>query len=355
MAGTFGQRLSPLGTFVAFSFIRLSVLAGMALDHLFFPSIRRYAISSPVVVLGNPRSGTTFLQRFLCDHGVGSGMTVWRMLFPSPTIAALLRPVKGLIDRLSPVRHHMEGPHPTSLDSVETEDGALFLRFFDGLLHYCYFLAWDEADRLADMDPKARGKHDRDARWLRAIWGRCLAATGGRRIVSKFFSLSADLPGFLLRFPEARVLFCVRDPLLTIPSTLSLVTGVLDRRFGFWSLPKEKRDRYIRRICAALRALSERMVDDLQTGRVERRNLMVVPYSRLMSDFEGMTNEIMNFIGEPVDSNLAEEIRLTSEAQKSYKSGHRYDLERFGLTEAQVRADYEFFYRAFPEEFKKEA
>ena len=32
----------------------------------------------------------------------------------------------------------------------------------------------------------------------------------------------------------------VRDPMETVPSGLSLVTGVLDGRFGFWALPEEK-------------------------------------------------------------------------------------------------------------------
>src|SRR5690606_40367065 len=55
--------------------------------------------------------------------------------------------------------------------------------------------------------------------------------------LAKLFSLSARLPQFLDRFPDAQILYMARDPLAIIPSTMSLVTGPLDRAFGFWSKP----------------------------------------------------------------------------------------------------------------------
>ena len=47
----------------------------------------------------------------------------------------------------------------------------------------------------------------------------------------------------------------VRDPLSVIPSGLSLVTGVLDKKFSFWSLEKSKRDRFIKRLYGFSRAI----------------------------------------------------------------------------------------------------
>ena len=46
--------------------------AGMALDPLFFPKLRRTKVEKPIVLVGQPRSGTTFLQRFMCDQGYGA-------------------------------------------------------------------------------------------------------------------------------------------------------------------------------------------------------------------------------------------------------------------------------------------
>ncbi len=62
----------------------------------------------------------------------------------------------------------------------------------------------------------------------------------------------------------------VRDPLSVIPSGLSLVTGVLDKRFGFWSLPDEMRTRYIQRLYKALVELLKRFHDDWISDRRDR-------------------------------------------------------------------------------------
>ena len=326
------------------SILRIGVGLGMLFDFLLFPSVRRAKIVAPIVIVGNPRSGTTFLHRFLADNRIGAGMTVWRMMLPSLAFERLMRPLKPLINRFSPVRHHKEGPHPTSFDSVETEDGALFLRFFDGLLYYCYFLAWDERDWLDRFDPKVHESTARDARWLEAIWKRNLVATGCSRVVAKFFSTGANLPGFLARFPDARIIYCMRDPVDTIPSTLSLVTGVLDRRFGFWKLPQAVRDRYIIRIYEALLALSRRTIDDMKAGRADAGRVFCVPYARLMTDFEGLMKEIVVFTGTPLTAELAAGISRVAESQKTFKSGHRYDSVRYGLTAERIRNDHSFFY-----------
>ena len=78
------------------------------------------------------------------------------------------------------------------------------------------------------------------------MWLRVLVSNNEKQIIGKLFSVSANMPKFLNRFPNAKILYMVRDPLSVIPSGLSLVTGVLDKKFGFWSLDKSKRDRYIK-------------------------------------------------------------------------------------------------------------
>ena len=59
--------VAPLFTFSAILLLHVIVSIGMALDHLFFPSLRRKRIEKPIIIVGNPRSGTTFLQRYLAE------------------------------------------------------------------------------------------------------------------------------------------------------------------------------------------------------------------------------------------------------------------------------------------------
>jgi len=68
---TFGVKVVPLFVAVFFGFIRTIVAIFMALDHVFFAKLAKTRANRPIVLVGNPRTGTTFLQRFLSDEGFG--------------------------------------------------------------------------------------------------------------------------------------------------------------------------------------------------------------------------------------------------------------------------------------------
>ena len=66
---------TPLLLALVFGLLRAVVWLGMTLDFLFFPKLRRTRAKRPIVIVGNPRTGTTYLQRFLVAEGIGTGMT----------------------------------------------------------------------------------------------------------------------------------------------------------------------------------------------------------------------------------------------------------------------------------------
>jgi hypothetical protein len=344
---SFNKKISPLGTIVGFLVLRLIVSFGLAVDHIFFPGIRRKKISKPVVIVGNPRSGTTFMQRFLVNNGFGAGMRVWKMLYPSLTLQTLIKPFLPTMEKFSPARHHSSAVHETSLNGIETDDPALLFRFFDGFFVYGFFLAWAQDDLKYMFDPKNRDTSERDFAYLRKIWIRNLKGEKQERMIPKIFSLSVRIPQFLKEFPDAKILYLVRDPLSTVPSGLSLVTGVLDNRFGFWELSEEKRQKYIDRLYNGLLELSIVFHDDYVSGRIPKESIKIVRYDRMMSDFDSLMDEIMVFIGDTPSEDLKKTINETAEKQRAYKSGHKYDLEKFGLSEEKIRKDYKPIYDTF--------
>ena len=58
-----------------------------------------------------------------------------------------------------------------------------------------------------------------------------------------------------------------------------------------------------------------------------------------MTDFEGLMGSLLQFVGHTPDAALLERIAKQAEKQRTYQSKHRYDLLKFGLTEAQIRQD----------------
>ncbi|TPV96117.1 MAG: sulfotransferase, partial [Myxococcales bacterium FL481] len=197
----------PLVLAVLFAALRTGVWLLMKLDYVFFPRLRRTKVTRPIVLVGNPRTGTTFLQRFLADHGLGSGMELFLMLYPSLVLQTVLKPVLPLLERLSPAKFHSTDAHHTSLSSVETDDVSVLFRYLDGFFLYGFFLSFDDEDLLPAVDPKVRDTASRDFAWLRALWARSLVLHGARRNVAKLFSLGPRLPRFLQEFPDAQILY----------------------------------------------------------------------------------------------------------------------------------------------------
>jgi hypothetical protein len=344
---TFGVRVVPLFLALVFGVVRTVVALGMALDHVFFPRLAKTRANRPIVLVGNPRTGTTFLQRFLADEGFGAGMELFLMLYPSLVLQRLLRPILPLLERLSPAKYHSTEAHQTSLTSVETDDVAVLFRYLDGFFLYGFFLSFDEEDRLSWFDPRVRDTSKRDFDWLDALWRRSLVVHGTERNIAKLFSLAVRLPQFLDRFPEAQILYMARDPLSIIPSSMSLVIGVLDRAFGFWSLPDEVKKRWLDRMYKAWVMLLQKFHEDWSSGAIDKRRVFVVRYDRMMMDFEGLMGELCAFLGRDVTPALRATVASRGAKQRKYESEHRYDLEKFGLTEAQIRRDCAFFYETF--------
>lgn len=340
-------RVVPLFLALLFALLRTIVWFGMLLDRLFFPSLKRTRANRPIVLVGNPRTGTTFLQRFLSDAGFGSGMELFLMLYPSLTLQKLLRPLLPLLEKVSPARFHSTEAHETSLGSVETDDVGVLFRYLDGFFLYGFFLSFDEEEMLPHFDPRLRDTSERDFAWLDTLWRRSLVIHGGERNVAKLFSLAVRLPRFLERFPEAQILYMARDPLAVIPSSMSLMVGVLDRAFGFWSLPEPVRQRWLDRMYAAWILLFQKFHEDWTSGAIDQRRVYIVRYDRMMADFEGVMDEMCVFLGHEMSTELRARVNELGEKQRKYESEHRYNLAKFGLSEARIRTDCAFFYETF--------
>lgn len=344
---TFGTWISPIFTGFMIALLRILIRIGLLLDHIFYPSLNKITVSDPLVIVGNPRSGTTFLHRFLINSGFGVGSELWQMIYPSIVLQKLLKPILPILEKISPARHHSTAAHQTSLTSVETDDVSLLFRYFDGFFLYGFILAFADEDLFDTFDPKKRDTTKRDFNWFHSVWSRRLIASKGQRMIPKLFSVSTTLPAFLQRFQDAKILYLIRDPLNVLPSGLSLVTGVLDKKFGFWNLPEEKRNQYLGRLYNALLELLKRFHSDFTSGKIDRSKVLIIQYKTMMTDFEKTMDSIFQFIGEQPTEEMKKSILSTAESQRNYVSKHSYDLAKFGLTKEKIRTDCAFIYDTF--------
>ena len=299
------------------------------------------------MIVGSPRSGTTFLHRYLVNNQFGIGSQLWQMIYPSILLQKLLKPLLPFLEKVSPARHHSTAAHKTSLQSVETDDVALFFRYLDGFFLYGFILSWSKENLFDWVDPKKRNTSIRDYKWFESIWLRNQYLANHNRTVGKLFSLSANLPDFLNQFSDSKILYIIRDPLSVIPSGLSLVTSVLDKKFGFWNQPLESRTNFIQNLYKGLVELLLRFESDWTNNKIDRSKVKIIPFDRMMNDFENLMIEIIDFVDHPLSKNLKKNIKDTSDKQRSFQSKHEYDLKKFGLTKEQILNDCEPIYNTF--------
>ena len=344
---TFGYRIAPLFVGIYLLTLRIINFIFMKVDWIFFPVKLKNKIKKPILIVGNPRSGTTFIHRYLSRQGIGTGSRLYQLIFTSITFQKIIGPILPILEKISPAKFHSDEIHKTSLKSLETDDPSLLFRFFDGFFLYAFILSWSKEDLIDWFKPTSRDTSKRDFDWLETMWKRTLISSNSNRIIGKLFSISVNIPAFLKKFPDAKLLYMIRDPLNVIPSGLSLVTGVLDNMFGFWSFPIDKRQHYINRIYKALVELQIRFHDDWVNGRIDKNRVGIVQFDRMMNDFDGLMDEVLPFIDHKPSEDFIKDIKLTADKQRAYESKHKYDLSKFGITEEQIRKDCSDIYTTF--------
>ena len=142
-------------------------------------------------------------------------------------------------------------------------------------------------------------------------------------------------------------IFFSTNPKNTVPGSLSLVSGVLDKKFNFWSLPVEKRNMFIEKLYNALIELLLRFEEDWSSNKVNKNNILIVNFDRMMNDFDGLMSDITSFVDFNPSQDFLNDIKETADKQRAFKSGHKYDLDKFGLTEEKIKNDCKKIYDTF--------
>ena len=348
---TFGFKLRPLGTFLLLQVHRAINATTRALDIVLYSEFQTLPLDRPVFILGNPRGGTTFIHRFLLNTDRLCAFELWEMLFPAITARKLFGRLVNKLAPVSPARYHSSDAHETSLRDVETDDAMAFFHFVDGGFLWSYFLAWDDVWGSAqsksyfELDDEPEKKKNQLFGYLEGCWRRNMVAKNKSRIIVKSSIFSMRVKTLLKRYPDCKIIYVVRDPLETLPSGMSLLTGVLEQSYDMFNTTrKEDLARYLENLYQGSCYMYRAFYDLKKQGAIPPENFIVVPYPKLMNDFEATMKEVVEFLEIEPTAEFYEKVRQQAEKQKGYKSKHAYSLEKFGLNEKRIREDLAFVY-----------
>ena len=129
---------------------------------------------------------------------------------------------------------------------------------------------------------------------------------------------------------------------------MSLLTSVLDRSYNiFETTDPTRRARYLNNLYQASCHMYRTLLRVKREGIIPAENLRIVTYPQLMRELEPTLVDLVDFLELTPGPAFWEEVRLQGAKQRAYKSTHSYSLEKFGITEAQIRSDLAEIYQEF--------
>jgi hypothetical protein len=289
-------------------------------------------LRAPVVVVGLPRTGTTFLHRLLAASDNARALPMWEVAMPFPPLdgpdkrrqtgvrgAQMMKRVVPDIDR----KHTTGADEPE--ECMHLQDEA--------------FLSWSWFSNYP-IPTYTRWLQQADPTHAYRVWSDVLRFVQGRepsaRLTLKSPSHTAWLDALLDHAPDARLVWTHRDPAEVVPSFSSLVAttrGV--------STTRQTADPHAlgREICDHLAWLAERGMS--HRPRIATGQLIDISFSSLRSDPLGTVAKIHAHFGIPWTPSTAQRVQAEIDGRPRGRHGsHQYDLSEFGLSEGLIQQQF---------------
>ncbi|WP_306366805.1 sulfotransferase [Nocardiopsis sp. CC223A] len=328
--------LTPVGRFALQSEIRRRLETRLRMLHLLDarPEVAAEPVDRPVFITGLPRTGTTFGHGLLARHTRARAPMLWELLSPVPDTGRPGERTVGRRERLASARAQIRGMHAMApgfgtihpMHPLEPEECVFLLPH--GLnnhvrAHVPDYRAWLE-QRDATPDYVYLKQQ------LQALqWGR-----PARRWVLKSPLHLPNLDVLLSVFPDAVVVLTDRDPARAMPSWASLTEAGM--RLHCHGVDPHRIGREWLDIWAGAAEHARRVRSGHAPG-----HFIDLPYDELTSDPLGAAERVWRILGEEFDAASRDRtLAYTQRDRRKNPGGHRYGLDRYGLTAQEVRAAF---------------
>lgn len=331
--------------FTFFPLWQLYLRLGFLLDEIFYPGYRKQDIKDPIFVVGNFRSGTTFLHRVLLNDRSATALKTWEIYFaPSITYRKFYRavsrisrlvgsPIRWLVDQFNKPIEAYSYMHRTGLDKIE-EDSHLLYQVWSSYNLFALFPFPELARKYIYYDQQVPDEQRKtDFQYYREILRRHVFLQGGKRYISKNPDFSPAIKTILEYFPDAKFINIVRNPVEMLPSTISMWAN-------HWHTFGSPREAY---------PLQEALI-------AHAKNWYTYPHQELKSlpedryalisfeDFVHNPRQVLEGVYSQFGMEVTEEYRAALEREtirsRQYESPHTYSLQDMGLTPQGVREEF---------------
>jgi len=307
-------------------------------DRKRYPGIAEEVIAAPVVIVGQPRSGSTHLHALLaCVEGFRAPR-FWEMSAPSPppervTFATdpRIAAVQAMVDQMPAemlVRHPMSATRPEQCNLLcdWTFINQAWMASFDIRSYREWFLD-------ADYAP-AYEAHRRTLQHLQ--WH------NPGRWVLKYPKHLLSLDALLATYPDAVLIWTHRDPTAVLPSAVSLTGFMRASNTPDYDPVRFAREWLVIEELALHRGLATRDRDDREERHLD------VDYESLVHDPVETVAALCERVGVAFDDGSRRAVQRWLDDNPQDQHGvHRYTAAEFGLDADRLRTRFDFYSRRF--------
>lgn len=340
--------------FLTFPFYLGAFFVFQLIDEVFFGGYKKQSLNGPIQVIGNPRSGTTFLHRVLArDEETFVTTRLWQMVFPALCVHYLIRGMAALdraigrpLFRLMSWSQNraLKGAdkyHKIRFDVPEEDEGFFVLPWASGFLSMAFpHDIWPTYNKMDEMPEPERES-------LMGYYYRCIQKVvyqdpANRRLLSKNPLFCAKIQSVYDTLPDAKVVYLVRHP-------ADMLCSVQNMLLNMWlaqglKVPEGEslRRQGLVEWAEYNYAHSLKVLDAAPKG-----SYVIVKYDDLVSDPKSTVEHIYQELGIELTPTYAQILIEEAEKAAKYKSKHHYSLERFDMTHQEIEESLPFIYDRF--------
>lgn len=330
---------------ILFSLVGAIVLITRLLDEILFPSFRHVKIDKPVFIIANPRSGTTFSHRLMClDEEKYNYTCLYHTIFPSITIFRIVS-FFGKIDKKigQPFKRFFdwsdeklfkgwENIHPMGFNKSEEDEGTyIFTLITAGIFLLCPFM--DEIPWVKFPDKMGKRQQRALMEFYKSTLQRLAYAQGIDRIfLSKNVMSTGRLESLIDYFPDARIIYLVRNPYESVPSFISMFS--LAWKGHSPEIPENSK--YHK--CWGELGMEYYNYFHEQIKKIPENQTITLRYNDLIEQPKATILSVYEKFNLGINPKFIEKLDKATNRAKTYKSEHSYSLEQFGMSKAEVQS-----------------
>jgi len=330
------------------------VTVGRLVDELLFFGYRNTKIDKPVFIIANPRSGTTYLHRLLClDEERYSYTLLYHTILPCISLVKLIQVLGWLDSKVgSPLRNFFDwlngvvfagwkNIHPMGFNQSEEDEGMfVFPLMTPGIFLLIPFI--NEMDDSKFMDEMPAHKRKALMQYYVNSLQRFMYATGRNKIfLSKNVMSTGRFQCLIEHFPDAKVVYLIRNPYNVIPSFISMFTAA-------WKAhsPDVGDDSPEARAWGELGIRYYQYFYEMR-AKFPKNQLVTVAYKNLVErPYETVTSIYQQF-DMPMSDAFLNRLEEKTKVSRTYKSKHSYSLEQYGLTAKDIHEPLDMIFEEF--------